>query len=116
MKRSIKNLFAGVIGMTLMFNLMSCQTTPLSQNHIIPKPVSLVDHGGSFTITDQTQIFYSGESAKVKQIGQFLAEVLNPPLQGEFKVSSSNSTPESGNIYLSLLTEEKDAALCDEGY
>jgi len=93
---------------------MACKPTDLSKENMIPKPVSVVSEGGEFNLTDQTDIYVQGESAELKQIGQYLADKLNPSTGKGLEVKTTDKAPEQGNIYLSL--SENDSELGDEGY
>ncbi|HEY3387986.1 MAG TPA: beta-N-acetylhexosaminidase, partial [Prolixibacteraceae bacterium] len=55
-----------------------------------------------------------GESAELKQIGNYLAGKLNPATGFGLKVKTSDGKKVAGNIYLSLT--QNDAQLGDEGY
>lgn len=94
--------------------LISCKPTDLSKENMIPMPVSVVPDGGAFDLTDQTNIFVQGESPELKEIGQYLADKLNPSTGLGIEVKTTSEIPGSGNIYLSLA--ENDSELGDEGY
>ncbi|BBE17333.1 beta-hexosaminidase [Aquipluma nitroreducens] len=81
---------------------------------MIPKPVSVVATGGKFDLTDQTDIYIQDESAELKQIGQYLADKLNPSTGLGLEVKPTTDAPAPGNIYLSL--SGSDSELGDEGY
>ena len=55
-----------------------------------------------------------GRSAELKQIGQYLAEKLNPTTGFKIAVGQTDGNQLPGNIYLSL--QPTDAQLGDEGY
>ncbi|HZL12310.1 MAG TPA: beta-N-acetylhexosaminidase [Prolixibacteraceae bacterium] len=100
--------------LTAVFGQMACTPTDLSKENIIPKPVSVVPTGSSFDLTDQTDIYVQGESDELVQIGQFLADKLNPSTGLEMAVNKTAENPTPGNIYLSLSGNDSD--LGDEGY
>jgi len=106
-------IFAFVV-LTVLIGQMACTPTDLSKENIIPKPVSIVPTGESFDLTDQTDIYVQGESAELLQIGQYLADKLNPSTGLGIEVKTTSEAPVSGSIYLSLT--ENDAELGDEGY
>jgi len=108
-----KTALGGLI-LTVIFSQMACQPTDLSKENIIPQPVSVTPDGRAFDLTDQTNIFVQGESAELKQIGQFLADKLNPATGLGIEVKTANAEPGSGNIYLAL--SGNDQELGDEGY
>jgi hexosaminidase len=96
---------------------MSCKTkTPsdLSKESIIPKPVSVTSTGDFFTLKPGTGIYVHGESAELKQIGQYLADRLKLSTGFEMDVKSTAEAPGSGNIYLTL--SGADVIPGDEGY
>ena len=108
-------LFAfGSLFLTVIFSQMACKPTDLSKENMIPKPVSVVATGGKFDLTDQTDIYIQGESAELKQIGQYLADKLNPSTGLGLEVKTTTDAPAPGNIYLSL--SGSDSELGDEGY
>ena len=108
-------LFAfGSLFLTVIFSQMACKPTDLSKENMIPKPVSVVATGGKFDLTDQTDIYIQGESAELKQIGQYLADKLNPSTGLGLEVKTTTDAPAPGNIYLSL--SDSDSELGDEGY
>ncbi len=97
--------------------LLSCTTqvpADLSKNSIIPKPVSIVATGSSFKLKPATEIYIQGESAEIRQVGQYLADRLKPATGFGFEVKVTDKVPLSGNIYL-VLSEEKSGP-GEEGY
>ena len=107
----------------LVFTLLCIQVsssagTPsdLSKSDLIPRPVSVMATGGYFSIKSGTDIYVSGESKELKQIGQYLADKLKLSTGFEIDVISATKTPGSGNIYLTLTENNPDARLGDEGY
>jgi hexosaminidase len=113
LKNLRKTAFGSLI-LTVIFSQMACQPTDLSKENIIPLPVSVAPDGGAFDLTDQTDIYIQGESAELKQVGQFLADKLNPSTGLGIEVKTTSSEPASGNIYLAL--SGNDQELGDEGY
>ncbi|HAH22310.1 MAG TPA: beta-N-acetylhexosaminidase [Prolixibacteraceae bacterium] len=102
------------LALTALFSQMACGPTNLSKENIIPKPVSTTPTGDSFGMTDQTNIYIQGESAELQQIGQFLADKLNPSTGLGLDVKVITDTPTPGNILLAL--SENDPELGEEGY
>lgn len=90
------------------------ETANLSALGIIPKPVSVVPTGGVFTITGRTDIFVSGGSYELMDIGKYLADILNPATGYGIEVKATDREPVRGDILLSL--KENDEKLGDEGY
>ncbi len=97
--------FVAIISLVMLGIQISCMAkTPsdLSKESIIPKPVSITATGNYFTLTKGTDIYIQGESAELKQIGQYLADRLKPATGFEIDVKSTAGAPKSGNIYLIL--------------
>ena len=97
--------FVAIISLVMLGIQISCTAkTPsdLSKESIIPKPVSITATGNYFTLTKGTDIYIQGESAELKQIGQYLADRLKPATGFEIDVKSTSGAPKSGNIYLIL--------------
>ncbi len=96
---------------------ISCSTTSisdLSSEGIIPKPVSVTSAKGYFELKANADIYVGGESEELRNIGNYLAEILRPSTGFALKVISADKVPGSGNIYLSLSgTEAKPG---DESY
>ena len=98
---------------------VACSTTPatptdLSKANIIPKPVSVTPAGGSFTLTNRTDIYVKGESPELLQIGQYLADRLNPSTGFGLEVKTTEKDLVRGKILLAL--SDNDPELGDEGY
>ncbi len=105
----------------LMFSLISLQTmamalspATLTDVSIIPKPVSVIPANGTFSFTDKSVIFITGESTEIKMIGKYLADKVNPATGFGIEVKPVSGNQSSGNIYLAL--SANDAQLGDEGY
>ena len=73
-----KNFTLHAAVLTVILVQTACSPTSLSKENMIPMPVSVVSSGSSFDLTDQTSIYVQGESPELKQIGQYLADKLNP--------------------------------------
>ena len=113
-KTNFKRYAFGGLLLTVIFSQMACKPTNLSKENVIPKPVSVVSEGGEFDLTDQTDIYVLDESAELKQIGQYLADKLNPSTGLGLEVKTTSEAPAQGNIYLSL--SGSDSELGEEGY
>ena len=115
MTRMKFNFFVqSALALSIIFCQPACTPSDLTKENMIPMPVSVVSAGGSFNLTDQTNIFVQGESAEMKQIGQYLADKLNPSTGLAIEVKTTADTPAPGNIFLSL--SGNDTELGDEGY
>jgi len=109
---------ASAIAVLLLIVLMQFACTPkvpsdLTKESIIPKPVSVTATGDYFSINDKTAIFVQGESQELKNIGQFLANRLNPATGLAIEVKAATAEPTSG-IYLML--NGSDIKPGDESY
>ena len=93
---------------------MALSPATLSDVSLIPKPVSVIPANGTFSLTDKSAIFISGESAEIKMIGQYLADKVNPATGLKIEVKSVTGNQSAGNIYLAV--SANDAQLGDEGY
>ncbi|MBA4408416.1 MAG: beta-N-acetylhexosaminidase [Odoribacter sp.] len=113
-KTKLKQLAFGGLVMTVILVQTACKPSDLSKENLIPRPVSVSATGSSFDLTDQTTIFVQGESVELKQIGQYLADKLNPSTALGIEVKTTADSPAPGNIFLSL--SGSDAELGDEGY
>ena len=105
----------------LLFSLISLQIIALalppeglSGNNVIPKPVSVIPATGTFTLSEKSVIYLTGESTNFKPIGQYLADRLNPATGFNTLVRVAEGDKTSGNIYLSL--SSADTLLGNEGY
>lgn len=111
------NAISAFIIIIMLVIQMSCTTrTPsdLSKEGIIPKPVSITSTGEYFTLMAGTGIYIQGESEELIQIGQYLADRLKPSTGFKFEVKSTDKSPESGNIFLTI--SAPDEKLGEEGY
>jgi hexosaminidase len=115
-KKQINHFIASGI-MVVLVMLLSCTEkipSDLSDESIIPKPVSIISTGDYFTLKASTDIYIQGESAKLIQIGQYLADRLKPATGFAFNVKPTKKDFGRGNIFLSL--QSADPTLGDEGY
>jgi hexosaminidase len=104
-----------IIAMTVL--QMSCTTkTPsdLSEESIIPKPVSITSTCDYFTLNAKTAIYVKGETADIIRIGGFLSAILKPATGFPLNVKSTIEAPGSGNIFLMLSDSAETRG--DEGY
>ncbi|MDP4223419.1 MAG: family 20 glycosylhydrolase [Bacteroidota bacterium] len=86
----------------------------LSKQALIPRPVSVSPSAGYFEITENTGIYIEGKSAELKQVGQYLSDLLAPATGLRLEVKTVVKVPASEAMILSLQT--KDIKLGDEGY
>ena len=113
------DIIAAVLASLAFLSMAACSTAPkaptdLTKATIIPKPVSMTATGETFTLTRNSDLYVQGGSDELLQIGQYLADKLNPSTGLEMKVISDRSKPGKGDFLLEL--SEGDAVLGDEGY
>lgn len=97
---------ASAIAVLLLIVLMQFACTKkvpsdLTKESIIPKPVSVIATGDYFSINAKTAIYVQGESPELKNIGQFLADRLNPATGLAIEVKAATAEPATG-IFLTL--------------
>jgi hexosaminidase len=100
--------------------IIACNTkeeapTDLTQDVLIPKPVSVTSAGGTFELNNESAVYVEGESPELLKIARYLSGILSPATGFEFKVSSSTGVPSAKNhVYLNA--SGNDPQLGDEGY
>ena len=107
---------ASIIIITMIFQLSCKPVSPsdLSQESIIPRPVSITATGDYFTIKKETGIYIQGESQELNRIGQYLAGVFRPSTGYPLDVRSTGEAPGSGNILMTLSGAAESVG--EEGY
>nr|WKN38999.1 beta-N-acetylhexosaminidase [Tunicatimonas sp. TK19036] len=88
--------------------------TDLTQQSLLPKPVSVTSTSGTFALTDQTGIYIQSNSDELQRIGTYLSDHLSPATGYALSVNTTDDTPDEGNIFLKL--DETDTELGEEGY
>ncbi|MCB0651113.1 MAG: beta-N-acetylhexosaminidase [Saprospiraceae bacterium] len=91
----------------LLFAISSCTTREpvpkdLSKENIIPKPLTLTATGLSFELTAKTDIYLGSADQQLQWVGNYLADMINPPTGLDMKVITSEDKPGKGHIYLNL--------------
>jgi hexosaminidase len=81
---------------------------------IIPMPVSVTATGGVFSLTAAASIYVEPGTAEMTDIGQYLADRLNPSTGYGIRVLTTAGAPADRNIYLT--TVGGAPALGEEGY
>jgi hexosaminidase len=110
-------LLKSTLVLTIAMALVACGTeTParLSEQSLIPMPVSISASDSVFELTADTDIYVPEGADEVKRIGQYLADKLNPSTGLGLEVKPADKAPGPGNLYLTLT--ESDSALGQEGY
>jgi len=97
--------FMTVTACSVILNLVSCSAdspTDLTNECIIPKPVSVTATGEAFTIKKGTDIYIQGDNIELKKTGDYLAAILRPVTGFEIDVITSADLPPKGSIILTL--------------
>ncbi|HXL55173.1 MAG TPA: family 20 glycosylhydrolase, partial [Chitinophagaceae bacterium] len=82
------------------------------EDNLVPVPVSMVDHSGSFTLRDNLVIGVSGNDKDALRVGEQLSNELSTPTGYHYSVKENTT---GANIQLNLLSTP-DNDLGDEGY
>lgn len=109
-----QNTIIVIFSLIAAFGIIACNSTNLSKENVIPRPVSMTPTGKDFKLTEKICIFVPEGSEELMKIGQYLADKLKPATGFGLEVKTSEEKASSGNIYLEL--NEKDAELGDAGY
>jgi hexosaminidase len=82
-------------------SLLSCseKAALLSENHIIPKPLSVTDAGGTFTLSNETRLVAVGNAAEINPIILIFQSLINPSTGFDLQNAASG---ESNVIILEL--------------
>jgi hexosaminidase len=113
----INLIFPALVITGSMVIALSCTTgspSDLSKENIIPKPVLITATGEYFTLKGKSKIYVYGESEEMKNIGRYLAGILEPITGITAQVNTASGEPWSGNIFLSL--SNIDEKFGEEGY
>ncbi len=97
--------------------LQSCNNEPptdLAKESIIPKPVSVVATGESFSLTGATVIYVEGANEALMNVANQLSSGLSAITGFAPKVESTTGSPKEGNIY--LVMGGADSKIGAEGY
>ncbi len=114
-----KKPFGTIIAMILIaFTVIqvSCNKrapSDLTKEVIIPRPVSVTASGDYFSIDEGTGIYVQGDTEEEKNIGQFMADILEPATGLSLEVTLTIEPPKSGNIVFKVSTDNKYG---NEGY
>jgi len=118
MKRSFlkkKLLLIALLGM----GLNSCNNYPptdLTQNSIIPKPVSVEATGRTFELSEDAIIFVQEGSEELWQLGEYLVGIINPATGFNISQKSFSGAPFGHNIFLTLVDTISPNCAGDEAY
>ena len=115
MKKQIKLAVLAIFTITVF--LVSCKTNvpkDLSQESIIPKPVSVVATNSSFELTKDTKICINNNENEVSQIAEYLSVKLNSLTGFKTEIETTDKKTGDGDIY--LLISDKNEKLGEEAY
>lgn len=110
-------LFKTILSLAFLTALYSCgndEPAKLSEQSLIPMPVSVTASDSLFELTENTDIYVPQGSEEAQKVGQYLADKLNPSTGLGLEVKATAAAPAAGNIYLTLTAA--DTTLGDEGY
>ena len=113
----MNKLFNFGLALTVVTMLVSCKTpTPkdLAKENLIPKPAKLQATGSSFEWTQKTAIYVQAGNEEIKQIGNYLANLIAPATG--FKTAVKSADNASNKKGISLVLSEKLESLGEEGY
>ena len=109
------NLSLGLI--VILICQVSCtprETSDLSNEGLIPLPVTVVPAGGYFRLRPGSDIIIRTTDKEVRQTGEYLAGILRGPTGIKIDVKVTDSRPQSGSIVLSIDAGMEN--LGNEGY
>lgn len=116
MSKKLKIFFIVLVTITITFSLgtyfsltycrESYPPTDITNNSVIPKPVSVTATNGTFVLDDSCKIYVeSGNEALLKN-AEFLAELLRNATGFKIKIKETRFRPWRGNIFLTTQIEE----------
>lgn len=114
-RMKMNTLTPTIISLSILFFLSSCSTRSpkdLSQEALIPYPVSLTATGSSFLLDASTTIYRTEGPVEMELVSDFLASFIRSATGYDVPVQVSGTPPSSG-IYLQL---SDDASNDPEGY
>lgn len=100
--------------LAIVSGLLSCapeEPTDLTQNNVIPKPVSVTATGKAFRLSEQTKIYVQAGS-NLEATAQYLQDKLTPATGFQLTVEAVGEAPSEGIF----LTTTNDSELGNEGY
>jgi hexosaminidase len=77
----ITKILSNLILLTIFgLGIISCadKATPLSENNIIPKPLSVTEAGGSFTLTNETKLVALGNASEINPVIEIFQSLIKP--------------------------------------
>ncbi len=89
-------------------------TTTVASLSVIPRPAEVTLSGGTFTLTERTQILVEPATSELVAIAQYLADHLRLATGYPFPVQAGTGAPPEGGILLTL--SGSDPSLGEEGY
>ncbi|MDI3520842.1 MAG: hexosaminidase [Anaerophaga sp.] len=114
METSLKFLFVSALAVFAMSCGEQYPPTNLANNHIIPKPASVVATHGTFVLDKDAVIFYDAGNEDLKKNAEYLAGLLRPSTGFVVETKATSRDPRDG-IYLTAGVD-KDSLLGEGGY
>ncbi|GHB88564.1 beta-N-acetylhexosaminidase [Persicitalea jodogahamensis] len=105
---------ASIVLIPLILSCSSENSPKLSEQSLIPMPVSVTATDSVFELDENTAIYAQSGNEEVKNIAQYLADRLNPATGLDIEVKTANDASVAGSIHLTLT--DADTTLGDEGY
>ncbi|MFO7999934.1 MAG: beta-N-acetylhexosaminidase [Marinilabilia sp.] len=108
-----------VLGVGLLLLLASCKEqyppTDMTDNSIIPMPVSIAATNGTFVLDEDATIYVDAGQPALRQSAEYLAGLLRPATGFDLDIEETSSEPGGGNFFLT--TEARiDTTLGKESY
>lgn len=74
--------------------IISCaeKATPLSENNIIPKPLSVTEAGGSFTLTNETKLVALGNASEINPVIEIFQSLIKPSTGFDLQAAESGES------------------------
>jgi hexosaminidase len=89
--------------------------TDMTQNSIIPKPVSVIATNGTFVLDNDVDIYVDAEDEGIMKHATLMAEMLRSATGFGFEIKETDDKPWRGNIYLTKKVHQ-DTLLEEGGY
>lgn len=91
----ITKIISNLILLTIFgLGIISCadKATPLSENNIIPKPLSVTEVGGSFTLTNETKLVALGNASEINPVIEIFQSLIKPSTGFDLQTAESGES------------------------
>ena len=91
----ITKILSNLILLTIFgLGIISCadKATPLSENNIIPKPLSVTEAGGSFTLTNETKLVALGNASEINPVIEIFQSLIKPSTGFDLQTAESGES------------------------